>query len=197
LARAAQNNGGIFITLPVLSCPLNIAVNLYGERFLIALIEDPEAAKHDVAVITEAIIGLHKLFLARMPSEITRVTWAVGRFMPAGYGLIDGCTTQLISPAVYRAIIAPHDNSILALYPHGGMIHLCGASEQHIPTWRDMPALRAVQLNDRAADAFEAYFNGLRDDQILYVCPTEKVNIETILRVSHGGRRVVIVTDTP
>ena len=111
--------------------------------------------------------------------------------------MIDGCTTQLVGPTSYRDLIADLDNAILAHYPHGGMIHLCGASEQHIPAFRAMPALCVVQLNDRAADVFPAYYHGLRPDQVLYVNPTDTVTIETIMRISNGGERVVIVTNRP
>jgi hypothetical protein len=32
-------------------------------------------------------------------------------------------------------------------------------------------ALRMVQVNDRAAEDFEGWFNGLREDQIIYSSP--------------------------
>ncbi len=195
LVQAVETAGDTFITLPVLSSPLNVAVNLYGERFLIALLEAPDAAEHDLAVITDTIIALHRLYRVHIPPAVARVSVAACRFMPEGYGLIDGCTTQLVSPAVYDRSIAPQDNRILADYPHGGMMHLCGASEQHIPALRSMPALRAVQLNDRATDAFEAYYWGLRNDQVLYVCPTHAMPVERILRISQGGRRVVLAAE--
>jgi len=108
------------------------------------------------------------------------------------YGIIDGCTTQLVSPDTYRRFFMERDNRILSLYPHGGMIHLCGAAEQHIPAFRAMPALKAVQLNDRAAEAFEQYYEGLRDDQVIYFNTLPDRGAEEILHYT-GGRRVVIV----
>lgn len=195
LVQAVAPAGDIFLTLPVLSCPLNIAVNLYGERFLLALLEAPALAERDLQVIADTIIALHRLFRARIPASMARVSVAACRFMPEGYGLIDGCTTQLVSPSVYRNLIAPQDNRILADYPHGGMMHLCGASEHHIPALRAMPALRAVQLNDRATEAFEAYYTGLRDDQLIYVCPTPSMPVERILQISNGGHRVVLAVN--
>ena len=79
------------------------------------------------------------------------------------------------------------------MHPHGGMIHLCGACAQHIPAWRKMPALRAVQLNDRAVEDLPAYFKELRQDQILYVTPDSDWPVERILQVT-GGRRTVLQT---
>jgi len=52
--------------------------------------------------------------------------------------------------------------------------------------------VKAVQLNDAAADDFEDYFTGLREDQLLYVMPTEKMTIERIMSFG-GGRRTIIL----
>ena len=77
-----------------------------------------------------------------------------------------------MSADLYRQFVAPFDGELLSAQPRGGMIHLCGAHTQHLPVWREMPELRAVQVNDRAAEDLEAYFTGLRDDQVIYLNPT-------------------------
>ena len=74
------------------------------------------------------------------------------------------------------------------------MIHLCGSHGQHIPAWREMPAVRAIQLNDRAADELELYYRGLREDQVIYVNPTSYMTVERIMAITRG-HRVVIVSD--
>jgi hypothetical protein len=76
------------------------------------------------------------------------------------------------------------------------MIHLCGDHDHHIPVWREMGTLRAVQMNDRAAADLELYFTGLRTDQILYVDPCEQMPMERILSIT-GGKRLVLVADRP
>ena len=86
----------------------------------------------------------------------------------------------------------PLDDALLGDYSRGGMIHLCGTHTQHIPAFRDMKHLRALQVNDRASWDLEAYLKGLRDDQVVYVCPCPEMPVEKILEVS-GGRRVVLV----
>jgi hypothetical protein len=57
-----------------------------------------------------------------------------------------------------------------------------------------MKSLRAVQLNDRAALDLEAYFHGLRDDQIIYANLFDGMPLEKVLEIT-GGERVVIVGD--
>jgi len=76
------------------------------------------------------------------------------------------------------------------------MIHLCGAHTQHIAVWREMRSLRAVQMNDRAVDDLGIYYRELREDQILYANPYDKMPIERILETT-GARRTVVVADAP
>jgi hypothetical protein len=94
---------------------------------------------------------------------------------------------------MYKEYIAPLDDEMFRIYPHGGMIHLCGAHTQHIPAWRDMNSLRVLQLNSPAADHLETYFNELREDQIFYLHPSEGMSIEKAMGIT-GGRRLVIAS---
>ena len=54
-----------------------------------------------------------------------------------------------------------------------------------------MPSLRGVEITDAAADDFEHYFRGLREDQVIYISPTKNMPPERILAIS-GGRRIVL-----
>jgi hypothetical protein len=95
---------------------------------------------------------------------------------------------------MYRDFVAPLDADLLGDYPGGGMIHLCGGHTQHIPVWREMSSLRAVQLNDDAADSFDEYYRGLRDDQMLYLNPTASMTAARAISIT-GGSRLVVVAD--
>jgi hypothetical protein len=183
-----------FFGLPTIASPLNVLVNLYGERVLAALVEDPAAAAHDLRVITNVQRALHRFYRNLIPARQLQPVAASGRTQPAGYGQICGCTTHLISARTYREFVAHLDDELLSVYPAGGMIHLCGVHTQHIPTWRAMRSLRAVQVNDRAAEDLAMYFAGLRDDQIIYLNPTETMTVGQAMEIT-GGRRLVIVAD--
>lgn len=182
--------------LPVIASPLNVAVNLYGQEFLFALFENPAGARHDLEVINDLLCRLHRWYRRRLPARQLQSVVAGGRAQPPGCGQLCGCTTHVLSAELYTEFIAPLDAALLAVYPHGGLIHLCGHHTQHLPTWRAMSALRAVQLNDTAADDFETYWHGLRDDQVIYFSPTARVSSADALRIS-GGRRLVLVEDWP
>jgi hypothetical protein len=183
-----------FFTLPVIASPLNILVNLYEQDVLEAIKTSPAAVRHDLRIITDLLCELHRWYNAHIPTEQLQQVAASGRCQPPGYGQICGCTTHLLSSAMYRDFIAELDEEVLSVYPHGGMIHLCGEHTQHIPTWRASSAFRAFQLNDRAAEDLERYYNELRNDQIIYLNPTETMTAERALKIT-GGRRLVIVQD--
>ncbi len=182
--------------LPTLSSALNIGLNLYGQELLTAMYVDPAAAHHDLAVINDLICGLHRWYLAHIPLGQLQPVIGGARTQPPGYGQLCGCSTHLLSAELYREFSLPYDDALLSVYPNGGMIHLCGEHTQHLPTWRDLPSLRALQMNDRAAEDFETYYHGLRDDQVVYPIPCAGMPLDRILEES-GGRRVVIWAEPP
>ena len=193
-AFLAQRAAGVTLALPTIASALNIALNLYGQEILAAMYEAPEAAAHDLQVINEVLCSLHRWYRNNVPEEQQQCIVPDGRFQPHGYGQLCGCSTQLLSPRLYREFVAPLDARLLSIYPHGGMIHLCGDHDQHIPAWRSMLELRSVQVNDRAAEDLALYFESLREDQILYVNPCQGMPVERILAIT-GGRRLVLVED--
>jgi hypothetical protein len=180
--------------LPTIGSALNIAVNLYGQAFLIALAENPSSAKHDLEVINRLLCALHRWYREHVPRAQLEPVIGAYRTQPRGYGQVCGCSTQLLSPEMYRDCVAPLDEAVLSVYPHGGMIHLCGSHTQHIPAWREMGALRAAQFHHPASEDLREYFTGLRDDQILYVNVCEEMPVERAIEAT-GGERTVIVVD--
>jgi len=178
-------------TFPIFSSPLNVAINLFGEEVLMDLADPDDGVLHGLAVIGATISDLHQLMRQRYPADRLRFYCSCTRWAPDGFGHICGCSTQLLGAEAYARYLASLDARILATYPHGGTIHLCGRHTQHLACWRAMPTLRGVQLNDAAADDFPAYFAGLRDDQLIYIAPTEAMPIERILAASKG-RRIIL-----
>ena len=54
-----------------------------------------------------------------------------------------------------------------------------------------MPNLRAIQINDDASRDLPHYFNGLRDDQIIYLNPCDGMTVEDALKITGGDRLVL------
>jgi len=178
--------------LPTIASVLNVAVNMYGGRILTAMLCEPDAAARDLKIINDTLIDLHRRMIAMLPSSQLQPVIPDGRIQPPGFGQICGCTTQLISPTCYHDMIAPLDEELLGVYPGGGMIHLYGAHEHHIPVFRDMKTVRAVQLNDRASEGLVEYHAGLRPDQIIYLYSCDAMTAEKAVEIT-GGERLVLV----
>lgn len=192
-AKRFAEVGGKFALfgLPTIASALNIAINLYGQEILMAMLEEPEAARRDLETINRTLIRIHKAFMDILPQKQLQPVISWGRTQPPGYGQVCGCSTQLLSGELYREMVADLDDAVLATYEHGGMIHLCGSHAQHIETFRNMKSLKAVQVNDRAAEDLQLYFDGLREDQILYLCPCKGMTVERAMEIT-GGKRLVI-----
>jgi len=187
----AATGGCIPIALPVFSCPVNTGTSVFGQRLLEALVCQPADAARALRVVTDCIIAAVRALHAVVSAGLRLNSVACNRFGPEGFGQIDGCATQLVSAEHYARFFAPLDAALLRAWPaQAGLIHLCGAHAQHIPTWRGMPEIRAVQLNDRAAEDLELYAGGLREDQVIYVAPTPTMPPERILEAARGRRLV-------
>lgn len=183
--------------LPTLASPLNIALNLYGQEFLIALYTDPDAAKRDIRVITDTIASLHRYYRGRLPEAQLQPVVSWQRTQPYGYGQICGCSTQLVSDEIYREFFADADEEILNVYPHGGMIHLCGAHLQHAEIFRGMKSLHALQLHNRAAQDLESYYENLRDDQVIYLNCCEEMPYERAFDITKGRKIIFAESGDP
>ncbi|NSW54902.1 MAG: hypothetical protein HPY44_02720 [Armatimonadetes bacterium] len=186
----------IIIANPVLSAPVNIGINLFGQRLLEALVLDPDGAKRALGIITQVIGHCMEAFARVIPTERRGNSVACNRYAPPGYGFIDGCADQLVSEGHYAEFFAPLDARLLGIYPGGGMIHLCGACAQQIPVWREMPQVKSLQLNDRATEDLELYAEGRRGDQVLYVSPTETITPERAVEIT-GGRNLILQCTLP
>ena len=178
-------------SMPVIASTLNIAVNLYGAEILVEMVDDPENAMKDLTTINDLLCRIHTWFRDNIPARQLQPVVAWNRTQPPGYGQLCGCSTHLISGDLYEELIAPLDNKLLAVYPGGGMIHLCGVHTQHIPAFRKMQHLKALQLNDRAAMDFFEFHSKLREDQVIYFNPCQEVSMEEAIAFSKGKRLVI------
>jgi len=186
-----HSDGLFYIAYQVIHSAFIVAVDLLGEGFLLAMVEEPNAARHDLEVIAGVLSFLQEKICSIIPPAQFVPYIGDTRFTPPGVGIIDGCTTQLISSGTYASLVEPLDARLASYFPRGALMHLCGSSSQHIPAFRGMAKLRCVQLNDRAAEDYPLYYHGLREDQIIYIMPTVKMDIKEIIRIS-GGRRTIV-----
>lgn len=177
--------------LPTIASALNIAVNLYGQEILMQMLLSPEKARKDLETINSVLVRIHEKFREILPKKQLQPVISWERTQPPGYGQLCGCTTQLVSKEIYADMLADLDERLLGVYENGGMIHLCGSHTQHVETFKNMKTLKSVQLNDRAAEDLEVYFNELRDDQIIYLNPCDGMPVRKAIEITKGQRLVV------
>jgi hypothetical protein len=189
-----RNVKAVHFSMPTIASALNIAMSLYGQEFLVAMLADTNAALRDLRTINDTLVELHRWFIDNIPADQLQPICPDCRYQPPGYGQLCGCSAQLISAEMYAEHIAPLDDELLSLYPHGGMIHICGSHQHHIPTWRKMTSVRAIQFNYPATQYFQDYYDGLRDDQMLYLDRPDDLPLEVMLAGTHGGHRCVFVS---
>jgi len=184
------------VTVPVLMLPtiasaLNGGLNLYGQKLLLAMMIDPVSARHDLEVINGVLIEMHDWYRSNVPEDLLRQVCCGSRYQPPGCGQICGCSTQLVSQDQYRTFVADLDEAVLSRYPNGGMIHLCGAHTQHIPIWRDMNSLRAIQVNDRAAEDLEIYLAQM-PNKVYYVNPCDGMPLARVEALAKDHKIIIV-----
>lgn len=191
-ARAFVQSGATFpvLELPTIASTLNIGLNLYGQALLVAMMDDPAAAHHDLGVINSVLLDIHDWYRANVPFDALHQVASTGRYQPPGGGQICGCSTQLISADQYREFVADHDDAILSRYPRGGMIHLCGSHTQHSDTWRQMASLTSIQVNDAASEDLEIYLERL-PEKVYYVLPCEGMPLSRITKLARHHKIVI------
>jgi len=199
--RVAEAFASHKTTIPMFSMPtiqgaLNTAINLHGGEFLAAMLAEPEASRRDLETINATMCEICRWYRKTIPANQLQGTLAESRCQPPGCGQVYGCSTEMISPDLYRDMIAPLDDRLLSVFPKGGMIHLCGNHTRHIPAWCEMKSLKAVQINGIAANDFETYYEELRSDQIIYLTECTQSDVEKALKTT-GGKRIVFSQNEP
>lgn len=192
---AQATEGRIPIELPYVSEPLVAAVDMFGEQFLEAVAAEPELAEHVLDQITTTILDMRRRFFQAAPDAPLLAHGFTSRMMPRGCTLLYGCTTHLVSGETYRKHIEERDRQLFRCHADGGCVHLCGQHTQHLDTWRAMPEVKSLQLNNRACDDLETYWRDLRDDQFVILVPSERVSLNDALRIT-GGRRLVVAGES-
>ena len=178
------------IELPFLAEPLLAAVDLFGAEFLTLLADEDSLADRLLADISSAILNIRSRLLQAAGNNLCDYHTCACP-MPNGYTFLHGCTTHLVSAQTYRDRIAGLDAMHLTHEAEGGCIHLCGQHTQHIPTWRSMPAVRAVQLNDQASLDVERYWSELRSDQFVVLWVNDNMSLEQVMKTTRGRRLAI------
>ena len=112
-----------------LGSPLNVAVNVYGEQFMMACALEPEGAQHVLRVIAETEFKIYREFSAVVAPQDHPLT-----DIPFGYG---NCPAIMFSPKTYRDVILPVDKWVRSQVGSFGLHH-CGVFDDYIDLYREL-----------------------------------------------------------
>jgi hypothetical protein len=141
----------IKMTLPDLQGPLDTLEMLRGSELFVDLVAEPEQAARWLSAVAAAQIAIARA-LRPLTSGVTPGFTHQHGFMVAGQILIRNDSALMLSPAMYREQIAPHDETVLRELGGGG-IHSCGRFMHQVPGLLELPSLRCLdfgesQMND-------------------------------------------------
>jgi hypothetical protein len=123
-ARYGFCHGGI-----CMGSPINVAMNVYGEQFLMACALEPEIAQHVLRVIAECEFKLYREVCAAIaPDEFPLPG------MVFGYG---NCPAVVFSPRMYREVILPVDKWVRGQVAEFHLHH-CGVFDDYIDIYAEL-----------------------------------------------------------
>jgi hypothetical protein len=144
LAEYPRLNRAVWRVLPDLQGPMDTAEMLRGSEWYEDLVERPAMVNKLLALLAQAQVGfarrLQPLLNDGPPGFCHQHASAL-----AGNILIRNDSAIMISPAMYREQIAPHDEWVLREMGGGG-IHSCGNIGHLAAEYLRLPSLRALDL---------------------------------------------------
>jgi len=128
-AEVLKNRYGACSGSICMGSPLNVAVNIYGELFIMACALEPETAQHVLRVIAETCFKLHREVCARIaPADFPTENFGWG------YG---NCPAVMFSPKTYREVILPVDMWVRSQVTTFGLHH-CGVFDDYIDVYKEL-----------------------------------------------------------
>ena len=134
----------LHIVLPDLQGPMDNLELICGSGIFVELYANPETVGSALARLAEAQIAFVKE-ARRWTTDLTDGFCHQHAVMLKGHILIRNDTSILISPEMYRDIVAPHDARVLDAV-RGGGIHSCGGIESHAAAFLEVPNVSAIDL---------------------------------------------------
>lgn len=112
-----------------LGSPLNVAVNVYGDQFIVACALEPETAQHVLRIIAQTEFRIYHEFSAVIAPQDFPLT-----DIPFGYG---NCPAVMFSPGTYKDVILPVDKWVRDQVGSFGLHH-CGVFDAYIDLYKEL-----------------------------------------------------------
>jgi hypothetical protein len=154
----------IKLVLPDLQGPLDTVELLRGSELYFDLRQDPDLVADALTKTAAAQIGFARHLSPYLTDGADGWTHQHG-FVIRGPVLLRVDSAIMISPAMYREQIAPHDERVLRELGGGGL-HSCGDIRHHAGTYLNLPSLQCLDLGQPHLNDLDRLYASARDRRV-------------------------------
>ncbi|MFH1568917.1 MAG: uroporphyrinogen decarboxylase family protein [Gemmatimonadota bacterium] len=152
LRRRAGPEG--LMRLPDIQSPMDIAALIWDKNdFYIAALEAPEAVRELAAKVRQLLTAFLDEWFARYGRDF--VAHYPDYYMPGGITLSED-EIGAVNPEMFRQLFLPELAELSSRYGCLGM-HCCADAHQHWEAWKEIPALRLLNIVQKPPVVQEAY----------------------------------------
>lgn len=183
LAPYPELASALKITLPDLQGPLDTVEQLTGEELLVELLENPQLAARAFMRAAELQLACARL-LAPFTSDGPEGFSHQHGFLVKGQILIRCDSAVMISPELYRDLVAPADEFVLSELGGGGL-HSCGRIGHAVPEMLKLPSLASFDFGQSSMNDVDSLYSLARERRIPFLrveADKEELSNGSILR---------------
>jgi len=134
----------IKVVLPDLQGPFDNLELVVGSGVFAELYTDQDLIRRALEAMATAQIGFAR-HLEPYVSERSDAFSHQHATMIKGRILLRDDSVIMMSPQMYRSMVAPHDERVLRELGGGG-VHICGKADGHLPAFLELPSIRCLDL---------------------------------------------------
>ncbi len=154
----------IQVVLPDLQGPFDNLELVVGSNVFAELYTNEDLVSQALQAMATAQIGFaHHLkpYLSDRSDTLSHqhATMIKGRILLRNDSVI------MMSPEMYRSLVAPHDERVLRELGGGG-VHSCGKADAHVPAFLELPSIRCLDLGQSELNDIDGLYGQLKQHRI-------------------------------
>lgn len=154
----------IKMVLPDLQGPFDNLEIVVGSNVFAELYTNQELAGKALETMATAQIGLAR-HLEQYVSDSSEEFSYQHATMIKGRILLRDDSVIMMSPKMYRSLVAPHDERVLRELGSGG-IHSCGKTDDHVSAFLELPSVRCLDLGQPELNDVDRLYMQLKRHRI-------------------------------
>jgi hypothetical protein len=153
--------------LPDLQGPVDTLEMLCGSALYVDLHDDPAFATHALETVAAAQVALARQLAPYVNDGPAGFSHQHG-FMIRGSLLLRDDSSIMVSPRMYRRLIAPHDERVLRELDGGG-IHSCGNFMHTVGAMLELPSVQCLDFGQSALNDVNTIYRQASERRIALV----------------------------